>query len=106
MTVVREELGEATGYELITPSGVTGITSTLITPTSGIYKGFPAKAVLITVEAYAVRFRCDGSDPSATTGHVIAKDDSYILVGTPNLTNLRFRDTGTGASNVLVTVFH
>ena len=106
MMLVREEYGDATGHETINPTSATGVTSTLITPTTGQYAGFNAKAVLITVETKQVRFTIDGTTVSATVGHIIAAADSYVVTGGQNVKNLSFMDTSSGASTVMVTVYH
>ena len=105
MMLVREEYGDATGHETINPTSATGVTSTLITPTSGQYTGFNAKAVLITVESNTIRFRTDGTDPETDEGHPIVAGDSYIVRGGQNVKRLRFLDVS-AAATVMVTVFH
>ena len=105
MQVIRAELGDATGHEAITPDTVKGITSTLVTPTSGQYTGFIAKAALITVESNTIRFRTDGTDPETDEGHPIVAGDSYIVRGGGNVKRLRFLDVS-AAATVMVTVFH
>lgn len=106
MSVIREELGNATGHEALAPTSVTGITTTLITPTSGSFKDIRAVAALITVETNPMRFMIHGSNPSATTGHKMDAGQSYVIMGEQNVANFRCIDTATGASAVMVTVFH
>ena len=103
--IVREELGTADLHEKINPTTVKGITSTLLKPTSGTYKGKCATAVLITVEAYPIRFRIDGSDATTVTGHLVGVGESITIVGGVNVNNFSCIDTGAGGSSVYVTVF-
>lgn len=52
-----------------------------------------AKRVYITSETDAVRWRADGTDPTAAVGHVLAKDDSISFTGANYrslLENIRF----------------
>lgn len=48
-----------------------------------------AKEVLITVETQAVRFRIDGSNPTATEGHVLQPGDSLTIYGLTNIDRFR-----------------
>jgi len=103
--VIREELGKASGYEALAPTVSTGITATLLTPTSGLFKGKMAKAALLTVETYPIRFRQEGT-PTADVGHYVTPGQTITLTGMTNLKNFRCIDTAAGASSVRVTVFH
>jgi len=69
------------------------------------FDGMEAKEALVTVETYQVRFRIDGVAPAAGVGHLLAAGESYLVKGTKAVKNLRFIDTASGASSVLVTVF-
>ena len=40
-----------------------------------------AKRMFITSETDAIRWRADGTNPSATEGHILAKDDSISFTG-------------------------
>lgn len=104
--IVREELGTAAAHEKINPTSATGITSTLLKPTSGTYNGYCAIAALITVETNPIRFRIDGTDASTTTGHQVLAGEDITIVGGVNINNFSCIDTATGASNVYVTVFY
>lgn len=87
-------------FESLTPTAATGITTSLLTNAAGL----PAHEALITVESYQVRFRMDGTDPDADTGHVIAAGGSYVVTGIDALKALRFIDTTAGASTVRISV--
>ena len=103
--VVREEYGKASGYEALAPTSSTGITATLLTPTTGVYKGKMAKSALLTVETFPIRFRQEGT-PTADVGHYVTPGQTITLTGMTNLKNFRCIDTAAGASSVKVTVFH
>ena len=105
MSIVIEELGEATGFETIAPSGKVGITSTLITPSSGSWKNVGAEAAEITVETYPIRYNYDDT-VSTTVGHKLDPGQSYTIIGKSNVANWRCRSTAAGTSSISVTVFH
>ena len=102
---VIEDLGNQYGYEALSPTTSTGFTSSIINPTSGIYQGMSAKAVLIGVETQMIRFRLDGTAPTADNGMPLAALDHYTIKGAENIKNFRCIDTGAGASSVKVLVF-
>ena len=83
-------------YEVITVNTVVkSLDAAKIAPSNGA----PARAVLITVEDASLRFRLDGSNPTATNGHRLQAGDVLVLVGVNNLRNFRaIRDTGTSAT--------
>jgi hypothetical protein len=102
---IREELGEPTGYESLSPTTSTGITTSLITPTSGRWANEPALAALITVETKPIRFRVHGV-PSATEGHLVNPNQTITITGEFGVKGFKCIDTAAGASTVKVTVFH
>jgi len=97
---VIENLGDQYGYEELAPTTSTGFTSTVITPTSGTYAGMTARAALIGVETHPVRFRMDGTDPTATEGVILNKDNYYTIIGQLNVRNFHCIDTAVGASSI------
>jgi len=59
------------------------------------------KRIFITSETDAVRWRADGTAPTATEGHVLAKDDSISFTGANYrqlLENIQFIKVTTAAS--------
>ena len=98
-------LGDAIGHEVLTATGVTNITGTVLAPTTGNFAGSLAKSALVTVEAFTVRFRIDGTAVTATTGHEIPNGGSYVIQGANSLRNASFIDTASGASTIRVTAF-
>ena len=103
---MRVELGDASGYEALSPTASTGITSTLLTPTSGQFINHSAVAALISVETNPVRMMLNGDAATADNGIKIDAGQSYEIVGGANVKNFRCMDTATGASSVKVIVFH
>lgn len=97
--------GTAIGHEALTATGAVSITRTVYQPTSGLYKGMQAKQALVTVEAFTARMRVDGTTVTATTGHEIPVDGSYVIQGITNLANASFIDTASGASTIRITAF-
>lgn len=45
---------------------------------------------LITVETNQIRFRLDGTNPTASVGHLLGAGDSIVVSGYGNLSKLRF----------------
>jgi hypothetical protein len=106
MSEILEVLGDNTGYEKLAPTTSTGFTTTLIRPTSGTYQNMTAKAVLIGVETQPIRFRCDGTAPTADEGMYLAANNYYTIVGEQNIRNFHCIDTSAGASSVKCLFFH
>ncbi len=69
-------------YESITVStSAVGLTAGKIEPSSSVAEKDLGKAKLIriSVESAAVRFREDGTDPTATEGHLLNVGDYYFI---------------------------
>ena len=65
------------------------------------------KRIYITSETDAVRWRADGTAPTATEGHVLAKDDSISFTGANYrqlLENIKFIKV-TAAASLKLTYF-
>lgn len=91
--------GTAIAHRAITPTVATGLTAADLIDSAGR----PADAVLVTVETQPVRFRFDGTDPQAATGHTLAAGDERVFRGVNILRNIKFIDTAAGASTVRYT---
>ena len=102
---VIENLGNQSGYEALSPTSSTGFTSSVINPTSGIYKGLSARAIMIGVEDNSIRFRLDGTAPTATNGIKLNTSNYYTIIGAENIKNFHCIDTAAGASSVKVIPF-
>ncbi len=66
------------------------------------------KRVYITCETQPVRWRADGTDPTSTTGHVLAKDDSISFTGADYrqlLEKIKFIATALGDGALKITYF-
>jgi hypothetical protein len=105
MPAVTDIPGIAGAYEKLNPTSATGITATLVKPTSGSYNNNQAAAALITVEGGAIRFTLDGTTPTTSVGHNMAVGDSFMIRGVTNVSNFKCIDNG-GTSSVYVTVFY
>ncbi len=97
---IFEQLGEQVGYEKLAPTTAKGFTAALIKPTSGTYLGFSAKAVRITPEDFAIRYREDGTNPTAAEGPKLDAGVDHLIIGTGNIINFKCIDTAAGASSV------
>jgi hypothetical protein len=63
------------------------------------------KRVLISVETAQCRFREDGTDPDATTGHILNPMDSMLVEGYPRIKNIKFIRTGANDAKLMVTYY-
>lgn len=73
-------------FETVTVAG------TAIGGTSGTYAPAtygPACRAFITVEIASLRWRCDGTDPTATVGHLAIANDSIEIEGIANVANFK-----------------
>ena len=103
--IVLEDLGNQYGWEKLSPTSSTGITSNIIQPIAGPYKGMTAKAILIGVETNPIRIRLDGTAPTASNGLLLKADTYYTIVNAANIKGFACIDTSAGASAVMVLAF-
>ena len=61
-----------------------------------------ANSAILTVEVAQVRFRIDGTAPTASIGHVLNANDAYSLLTFEQISN--FKAIRTGATNALLTI--
>lgn len=96
----------ATDFETITVSNVAiGFTaSKILQNESGGFKRRCTKA-LFTVETNSIRFRMDGTAPTATVGHLMAAGDSFLVTGDVNIPNMKLIRQGGADGTVMVTYF-
>lgn len=89
--------GEAYAYEAVTvATPATRLTATLVSPGAG---ALSAQVVLITTETADMRYRYDGTDPTASEGHLAVSGSTVIVTGINNIRRLRLiRTTGTSAT--------
>ncbi len=86
------------GVQKLTVSNVSiGVTI----PTGADDSSFP-KALFVTVEADAIRFRYDGTAPTATDGHKVDAGGNFTVEGHENVVNFRMIRV-TGDATVQVT---
>lgn len=96
----------AGAFETITVSSTAiGLTSSLLVvpELNGLKKR--AVRVFFTVESNSIRLRFDGSDPTASVGHLLIDGDHYTIEGEQNLEKLRFIRVGSDAT-VQATIFY
>lgn len=95
----------ATDFESITVSTTAiGFTaSKILQNETGGFKRRCTKA-LFTVETNSIRFRLDGTAPTATVGHLMAAGDSFLVTGDTNITNMKLIRQSADAT-VMVTYF-
>jgi hypothetical protein len=106
--IVREELGTCAADELLQPTSATGITTTLEKPTTGVYAGKIATAIVITVKSFPINWRISGSAATAADvgGSRLDPGQDLTIVGGVNVINFSCIDTAAGASKVFVHVFY
>lgn len=105
----------AVDFESVTVSTVSiGLTAAklVVTGTANAYNESTAYVdvkrahkVLITTETDKVRFRLDGTAPTAAIGHELAAGDSLEVAGFANLSNLRFIRSGAADATIRVTYY-
>lgn len=75
------------GFETITVSNASiGFTSTLAYPTGGIN----ADMAVVDVATDAIRYRADGTAPTATVGNPVAASATFTVCGIPAIKAVRF----------------
>lgn len=88
----------ATAYDfesLTVSSTAVGLTASKYIPTDSSRR---ATTALITVEADSIRFRIDGTNPTASVGHLATAGESIALEGYDNIKNFRAIRTTTDAT--------
>lgn len=63
-----------------------------------------AARMRLTVEAQPVRYRYDGGDATASSGHLLAAGSDLILIGNGNIANFRIIRSGGTSATVQVTL--
>ena len=87
---------ETSGFEALTVAG------TAVGFTAATSAG--AKAAHVKVEGAQIRYRSDGTDPTATVGTLYDVGDEFIVWGKDDMDDIRFIRTG-GVSATLNTHF-
>lgn len=77
-----------------------GFTAGVIDPSDGT----PAISAHVSVETAQVRYRTDGTDPTASVGSILDPGDEFVVWGTQDIRSIRFIRTG-GVSATLNTQF-
>lgn len=94
-------------YEAVTV-GAQAVTLSLakIKPQTGPYARLEARAALMTSEGGDIRFRFDGSPPTASEGHYFTSGDTLVITGTQALQQFQALKAGTDNSTLRVTYFY
>jgi len=96
--IVETKRTKAFAYESITVSNTAvGFTPSVYNPT-----GHKAQVAFVTCEDASIRFRIDGTAPTASEGHLLNSGDSTTIEGYENIKN--FKAIRTGASNATLRV--
>lgn len=88
------------GFEQVSVAGTAvGLTAATYAPAS---PGGPAKVAYIQCETAAVRWRADGTDPTATVGVSMEAGDEIVVWGQYDIQSIKFiwRDGVTATLNV------
>jgi hypothetical protein len=94
-------------YEMITVgTQVASLSDSKIAPFSGCYARMQARAALLTSEEGDLRFRIDGGQPSATSGHYLTSGDTLVLTGTQALKQFLAVRVGDTNSTLRLTYFY
>lgn len=102
-----DDLLVAGDYEQITVSdSAIGFTSTKLQPTSGTYSGKSARKVDIVPEDGEVRFRVDGTDPTASVGMPLPLGTHRTLKEYNTLSQARFIRVGASDVTLSVTYYY
>lgn len=92
---------EGYAFDSITVTNVAGgvsLTLATLSPSGAA----PARAVFLTVDGAALRFRFDGTAPTAAVGHQLSSGDSVTIYGNNSLRNFRaIRDAGAALNPTL-----
>lgn len=88
-------------YEAITVADTSvGFTAATITP-GGTAR--PAHRAHVTAETAQMRYRYDGTAPTATEGHLLEVGDVLTIEGINNVSNARFIRTGATSGTIRCT---
>ncbi len=91
-------------FEALSVAGTAvGFTEATHSP-SGATSGTPAISAHVSVEGAQVRWRADGTDPTATVGTILNEGDEIVVWGTQDIRSIKFIRTG-GVSATLNTDF-
>jgi hypothetical protein len=84
-----QKYGQAYGYESISVStAAIGPTALTVHPDRD-QNPRPAFEAFCTVETNSIRYRIDGTDPTASEGHVVAAGGTFTVTGTNNVKRLK-----------------
>ena len=99
------------GFETIPVSDTAiGFTASEIAPTTGTYKGFKCQMAEVTVVGDDIRYRLDGTDPTAGVGHIVdidhvANPSVFQIWGEKNIENFMMIRTDAGDATASVSYY-
>lgn len=87
------------GYRVLTPTTAKGLSDSA-DPAVGGGTGIPSgsRVVLLKAESQPVRWRDDGTNPTASQGMLLDAGEEFLYTGKPS--KLKFIDTAAGASTL------
>ena len=90
------------GHEAVTVATTSiGFTAGTITPTTAAAGSTrPAHRAVVTAETAQMRYRYDGTDPTASTGHLLDVGDVLVVEGIVNVQTIRFIRTGATSGTI------
>ncbi len=101
MTIIRDSTQEYrwAARERITVSNTAvGFTAATYKPTTGDFKGICANIARCVPESADIRYRVDGTDPTASVGRRIYEDGEFYIIGTQNIKKFKAIRTNTDAT--------
>lgn len=95
----RDEVYLANGYESLTVTNAAAGVGPTWAKSKTAYKAF------MTAETAEMRFRFDGTAPTATEGHIIDTGDTLELYGNKNVVNFKAIRTGETSGVLRITYY-
>jgi hypothetical protein len=94
-------------YEVVTVgAAAVGLSAGKIKPESGPYANMSARAALLSLEEGDMRFRLDGTPPTAADGHYLTSGDTLVLTGTQAMEQFQAVRAGEAGGTLRVTYFY
>lgn len=77
-----------------------GFTAATYKPTSGDFKGIPAQIAKCHVETADIRYRKDGTDPTAAVGRIVYETGEFSIQGSQNIKKFSAIRTGSTSATL------
>ncbi len=75
-------------------------TSTTYDPATGDFKGMPAQVAKCHVESADIRYRQDGTAPTASVGRIVYETGEFYIQGSQNIKNFKAIRTGSTSATL------